>query len=228
MVLRHRQSSPSILFAGCRSRQQPVDCVSQGGKLFHSPPVRLVLVDGLTVQHGLSNGYGLRNRLLKLGHYRIVALVDEATGYQYARARDALEKILERYISEHLVKWAKRFPDDFYEEMFRLKGWDYLDPIKSRPGVVGKYTNDIVYERLAPGVLEELQRLNPPTDKGYRKTRHHQWLTTDVGHPALRDHLMGVVALMKATPNGGWAQFKRMLTRVYPKCSEQIELALER
>ncbi len=112
--------------------------------------------------------------------------------------------------------------------MFRLKGWDYLDPMRGRPGVVGKYTNDVVYKRLAPGVLEELRRLNPPTDKGYRKSLHHQWLQTDVGHPALRDHLMGVVALMKATPDGEWAQFKRMLTRVYPKCSEQIELALEK
>ncbi len=77
-------------------------------------------------------------------------------------------------------------------------------------------------------MLGELRRLNPPTDKGYRKHRHHEWLTEDVGHPALRDHLMGVIALMKATPDDAWAKFKRMLSRVYPKCSEQIELALEK
>ena len=81
-------------------------------------------------------------------------------------------------------------------------------------------------ERLAPGVLEELQRINPPDEKGKRRYRHHHWLTEDVGHPALRDHLMGVVALMKATPDGGWVQFKRMLTRVYPRCKEQLEMAL--
>ena len=39
---------------------------------------------------------------------------------------------------------------------------------------------------------------------------------------------MGVIAPMKGTPDGEWAQFKRMLTRVYPKCSEQIEMALEK
>lgn len=162
-----------------------------------------------------------------LAHVGIIALVDEATGYQYARARDSLEKILERYISDYLLKWAKRFPDDFYVEMFRLKGWNYLDPKTSRPSVVGKYTNDIVYERLAPGVLEELQRLNPPNAKGRRRHRHHQWLTEDVGNSSLRDHLMGVIALMKATPDGEWSQFKRMLSRVYPRCNEQIEMALD-
>ncbi len=83
-------------------------------------------------------------------------------------------------------------------------------------------------ERLAPGMLGELRRLNPLTDKGYRKHWHHEWLTEDVGHSALRDHLMCVIALMTATPDNEWAKFKRMLTRVYPKCSEQIELALEK
>lgn len=161
-----------------------------------------------------------------LAHVGIIALVDEATGYQYARARDALEKILERYISDRLLKWAKRFPDEFYKEMFRLKGWNYLDPIKARPMVVGKYTNDLVYERLAPGVLEEIQRLNPPNDRGRRRWKNHQWLSEDVGHPALRDHLMGVIALMKASPDNGWGQFKRTMNRVYPKCDETIEMAL--
>jgi len=181
------------------------------------------------VLKGVQEGVALQCDLLMraLARVGIVALVDEATGYQYARARDALEKILEKYISEHLIQWAKRFPDEFYEQMFRLKGWDYLDPMKSRPGVVGKYTNDVVYDRLAPGVLEELRRLNPPNDRGYRRHRHHQWLTEDVGHPALRDHLMGVIALMKATPDGEWALFKRMLTRVYPRSKEQLEMLLE-
>ena len=99
-------------------------------------------------------------------------------------------------------------------------------PVGSASDAPESGANDVVYERLAPGVLEELRRLNPPTDKGHRKHRHHQWLTNDVGHPALRDHLMGVIALMKATPDGQWVQFRRTLTKVYPKCNEQIEMAL--
>ena len=55
----------------------------------------------------------------------IIALVDEATGYQKDRTRRALHEILEQFISKELLKWAKRFPDEFYEEMFRLKRWKY-------------------------------------------------------------------------------------------------------
>ena len=45
--------------------------------------------------------------------------------------------------------------------MFRLKKWDF-DPLSvARPGIVGKYTVDLIYERLAPGLVKELERLNP-------------------------------------------------------------------
>jgi P63C domain len=37
----------------------------------------------------------------------------------------------------------------------------------------------------AAGVLEELKRRNPRDEKGHRATKHHQWLTEDIGHPAL-------------------------------------------
>ena len=38
----------------------------------------------------------------------IIALVDEATGYQYERENDELQKILKAYISEELLPWQKR------------------------------------------------------------------------------------------------------------------------
>lgn len=152
----------------------------------------------------------------------IIALVDEATGYQYDRARHALEEILDRFISKELRKWAKTFPDEFYQEMFRLKGWSYVPWSIKRPGVVGRYTNDLVYERLAPGVLEELKIKNPPNQKGHRKHRHFQWLTEDVGHPRLREHLTAVMALMRASAT--WDKFYRMLQRAFPKYNTTLEL----
>lgn len=159
-----------------------------------------------------------------LAHVGIVALVDEATGYQEIRDKVALQKILEKFISTELIKWAKRFPDDFYKEMFRLKGWEWRRMKVKKPSVVGHYTNDIVYNRLAPGVLEELKRINPPVETGHRKHKHHQWLSPDVGHPKLRDHLSGVIALMKASTT--WDGFKKMLDRAYPKVGDTMELDL--
>jgi hypothetical protein len=156
-----------------------------------------------------------------LAQVGIIALVDEATGYQRIRARHALEEILEKFIAKELVKWTKQFPDDYYIELFRLKGWD-LDAMTQRPQVVGRYTNDLIYERLAPGVLEELRTKNPPTGSGRRKHKHHQWLTEDVGHPSLREHLAKVVTIMQLAPT--WEEFKLNLDRLLPRINATREM----
>ena len=155
----------------------------------------------------------------------IIALVDEATGFQEVRARRALETILENFIADELLKWAKRFPDEFYREMARLRGLRYSEIATKRPAYIGRLTNDLVYDRLAPGVLRELKRKNPKDDKGRRKYKHHQWLTEDVGNPRLREHLAAVIALMRASTN--WRNFYSLLQRAFPKYGEHPKLALE-
>lgn len=155
----------------------------------------------------------------------IIALVDEATGFQAVRQRDALQKILDKYLRKEYAAWARRFPMEFYEELFRLKGWPLDKKTMKMPGVVGRYTNDLIYDRLAPGILEELQKKNPVIEEtGRRKTKHHQWLTEETGHPALDTHFTGVMALMRA--NSHWEQFKRGLERAYPKIGSQLALRL--
>ena len=160
-----------------------------------------------------------------LAHVGIIALVDEVTGYQAVRSRQALEEILEKFISKELRKWAKTFPDEFYEQMFRLRDWKYQPFSVKRPQYIGTLTNDIVYERLAPGVLEELKRLTPRDEKGRTKQRFFQRLTEDVGHPRLREHLTAVIALMRASTK--WEQFYRMLQRALPRYMEQQPLGLD-
>lgn len=86
----------------------------------------------------------------------IIALVDEATGYQEIRDKLALQEILDKYLLKEFAKWAKRFPDQFYMEMFKLKGWRWKGMSVNRPSLVGRYTDDIVYQRLAPGVRDGL------------------------------------------------------------------------
>lgn len=150
----------------------------------------------------------------------IIALVDEATGYQRIREERALATILEKFIAKALQPWMQAFPYEFYEQIFRLKGWEGPHGVK-RPSVLGHYTNDIVYKRLGPGLLEELRKINPTTSSGRRSHRHHQWFTADFGHPKLREHLVGVTALMRAAPN--WNTFKRMLDRAYPNLNKSIQ-----
>jgi hypothetical protein len=145
----------------------------------------------------------------------IIALIDEATGYQSVRARQALEEILEKFISQEMLKWSKTFPDAFYEELFRLKKWQYSPLSVKRPRVIGTLTNDIVYERLAPGVLDALKIVTPKDEKGRRKHTYHQHLTQDEGRARLREHLASVITLMKASPT--WQIFERLIERALPK-----------
>ena len=159
----------------------------------------------------------------------IIALVDEATGYQELRNRNALNKFLEKYLLAERAKWAKRFPDEFYREIFRLRGWPWQGMKVNRPQVVAHYTNDVVWDRLAPGVRKELERLNPKTEMGTRRARHHQWLNDEIGHPALQIHINGVIVLMKSViqAKGGWDEFRRRLQRVFPKLHINLDLPLD-
>ncbi len=154
----------------------------------------------------------------------IVALVDEATGYQEVRDRDALYRILEAYISKELLPWTKRFPDEFYHELFRLRGWSYSPPSPKRPQLVGKLTNQLVYEKLPAGVLDALQHENPIVEGGYRRHRHHQHLTEDIGNKNLASQLVAVITLMKVSRN--WDAFKKLFNRAFGPSNNQYEMDL--
>ena len=150
--------------------------------------------------------------LAKVG---IVALVDEATGYQNIRARDALARILQEFLSEKRQIWTQTFPINFYREIFRLRGWEWKPWTTKRPQVIALWTNEFVYDRLAPGLTEELDRLNPIVSPGQRSAKNTQWFNPERGHPQLREHIAGVTALLRASET--WTAFRVAMDRAYPK-----------
>ena len=156
-----------------------------------------------------------------LAKVAIVALVDEATGYQAYRAKDALAKILEAFVAKELQPYLKTFPAEYYEQLFRLYKLPFPpDGNKSwRPAFFGHITNDVVYARLAPDLLPELKKLASKTE---RRSRLHQWLTNDIGHPKLREHLASIVTIMKLsqTPD----QFKASVNMIHPRHGETIPM----
>ena len=154
----------------------------------------------------------------------IIGLVDEATGYQRVREERALAGILERFIAAELRPWTKTFPFSFYEQVFRLRNWGSPEG-GNRPAIIGHYTNDLVYQRIAPGVLDELRKKNPVIPQtGRRRTLHHQWFTEDYGHPKLKEHIAAVTALMRAADD--WESFMRSLNRAFPVINKMIEMPL--
>lgn len=163
----------------------------------------------------------LTRALAKVG---IIALIDEATGYQDVRDRQALQEILDKYLRKEFATWARTFPDEFYRQIFRLRNWNWRGMKVNRPQCVANYTNDLVYARLAPGILQELEARNPKDERGKRRAKHYQWLTEDVGHPALAQHLHAVIGLMRASDT--WGQMLKMIDRAFPKRGESLQLAL--
>lgn len=160
-----------------------------------------------------------------LARVGIIALVDEATGYQDIRVKNALERILAEFIDKELQAWLPTFPADFYKEMFRLRGLEYSADSNFRPKYFGTLTNDVVYKRLAPGVLDELKKVQEKTPAGNGKHRLFQRLTTNVGYPKLREHLGSVVTLMKLSDD--WEDFKAKLERLHPRYEGQAILPIE-
>lgn len=153
----------------------------------------------------------------------IIALVDEATGFQKDRAKDALAQILEAFVAKELQPYVRTFPTDYYEHLFRLRGLKYPpENPKFRPQYFGVLTNDIVYERLAPGLLEELKR---QAAKDEKKAHLHRRLTQEVGHPKLREHLASVVTAMKLS--GDYRDFIAKLNMLHPRFGDTIPIDLE-
>jgi hypothetical protein len=146
----------------------------------------------------------------------IISLIDEVTGYQHQREKDELQKILQAYIAEDLLPWQKRFPDIFYKELFRLNGWDYtIGSIKKRPGVIGTWTNKLIYDQLPPGILTELKEKTPKSAAGNTTARYHQFLTEDVGEPNLSAQISKTITLFQLSDNMAhmWTQFKKLQER---------------
>ncbi|MCA1799176.1 MAG: P63C domain-containing protein [Xanthomonadaceae bacterium] len=163
-----------------------------------------------------------------LANVGIIALVDEATGFQRDRAKDALARILEQFIADELRPWVRTFPDEFYEELFRLRKLEFPRDhmaVHKRPRYFGKLTNNIVYSRLAPGVLDELKRATPRAPNGGHKQHLHRRLTEEWGHPKLREHLASVITIMKLSEN--YDDFMRKLDRIHTRYGDTYDMLPE-
>ena len=120
-------------------------------------------------QHLVPNCQRILKALAKTGE---VALIDEATGYQYHRAPDALQALISRLLRERVASWARRFSPDYYRALFRLFGWHYQGHQQNPPAVIGQITLRWVYDVIMPReIIEEIRNRKRLSDKA------HQWLS---------------------------------------------------
>ena len=167
------------------------------------------------------------NAFAKIG---VVALIDEATGYQTERSPDALRLLVQQYLEDEKREWQKEFPDEYYQELNRIYGSKSTAIRKSgaivlnKPQHFAKFTRSYVYEPLENGaVLEELDKLNPYIDsKGTRKDRFHQHLSKDYGIEKLRLQVREVITLLKISDTVN--EFKKLFKKRFPRKDDQIDL----
>lgn len=163
-------------------------------------------------------------RLLEgLTDVAIDALVDEATGFQDIRAKDALIRLLEKYVSKDALPWVKTFDYELYREMFRLHGYAYVPGSVKLPMIFARRAEDI-YRRLAPGVREELRKLVKRGPSGRPSEKLFQHLTEHAGYKELRDLLRSVKTIMMLSADV--KDYQRKLDRVHPKFDDTIQLPL--
>jgi hypothetical protein len=138
-------------------------------------------------------------------------------------------KITGKFENLRLFRHLKRFPDEFYENIYKLKGWVWPGMGKNRYSVVGHYTNNLVFERIASGLLKELHVRSPKNEKGNRPNKLHQWLTGDVGEPMLSQHLHSLIMLQRvAIAQGyGWQRFLQMVDQAMPRRGDALPLPFE-
>lgn len=160
-----------------------------------------------------------------LANVGIVALVDENTGFERDRARGDLEKILEEFVAKELRPWVKTFPDEFYEHLFQLRGLVFPRDRITKPQYFGHLTNDIVYRRLAPGVLQELKRTMPRNADGRPKAKFFQKLTENLGYRKLLEHLGSVITLMRLSKD--YEGFKKYLDELHPPFNQTLPLRFD-
>jgi len=164
--------------------------------------------------------------LLGLSKIGITALVDEATGYQYDRERFELQKILNAYISDEILKWQLTFTDEFYKEIYRLWGLPFIPKyIQNKPSFIGSLTTKYIYEQLPDGVLSRIREKTGKTEKGNWKYKWHQNLTPEIGREHLKKQIIEVTLLMSISKDK--RQFEELFQSKYNK-NAQILIDFEK
>lgn len=149
------------------------------------------------------------------------ALIDEATGYQEVREKDALAIKLKAYLEDEMRKWEKTFPDELWMEFGRLTNWQ--GSIKRRPKYWGKLVMELIYEYLDPDVAQWL-RENAPKPRGGQN--YHQWLSSQYGLKKLIEHIWMVIGMARACDT--MHELKQKMAACFGTEPVQLKLTLPR
>ncbi len=152
----------------------------------------------------------------------IIALVDDATGYRADQTKEDVLRVIAQYMSPRLVTLTRRFPPEFFEEVYRLHGWEYKPGNIHHPQYTGKFITKYIYEPLPPGVLEEMKDRLPKNENGNRRSQLWRTLSIDTGIPHLDRQIADVLLMMRLSDDKD--ELDRKFERIFGK---QLQLRLQ-
>lgn len=155
----------------------------------------------------------------KLG---ITALVDDAVGYIADRKRGEYQQLFEKFILEECRDWEQEFPKQFFNMLYDIYGMRRLSPESIKmPRFFSKFIRKYIYFPLAHSkgaLLHELDEKNPVVyQNGGRRFKFHQFLTKEIGLPALRQHMWQVIGIGRIS--GSKEQFRKNFFKAFPECA---------
>lgn len=151
----------------------------------------------------------------------LIALIDEATGYQSKRDADELQQILTAYIRPEHRPWVQTIPTEFTDELYRVYGWERKAQNRG-PRYAGKLIRELIYEKMPKPVLPALDEVNPQGDDYRRKKKHHQHLTDKQGMDHFRSQVITMMTVLRISSTKD--EFKRHLRKLY---GDQMEFDFE-
>lgn len=130
--------------------------------------------------------------------------------------------LITQFVLPQFRTWAKRFPDQFFKEIYRLNNWVWGAYGNTHPSCCGGMINKWVYGLLPEGIEEHLAALERDSN-GWLVQKKHQWLN-DEGVKLLEMHLYRLMGLMGAAQT--WEQFEIMAERSFNKRLDPIQMKL--
>ena len=145
----------------------------------------------------------------------IASLIDEATGYQYVREPDALQRIFDRFLRDEAADWSEKFGKEFYATISKALGLPY-DGKRPPGGRAGQITLRWVYQVIMPQeCIDEIKSRKRPGEKC------HQWLK-DGGLEKLRKQQSEVMAIARCSVDP--RDFIARCSQAFDRPGQQIKL----
>jgi hypothetical protein len=150
--------------------------------------------------------------IMGFSQFGVLKYVEQITGYRYTDEETQIVKSLKEFgVSPVILEWQREFQTDFYRNIYRLKDWPFNPNTVKRPQVIGKYTNQYVYNYLPKDVFQWLKENTPKNKDGKYTKKLFQSLDEKRGKELLRNQLVSITTMLKLSRS--WQEFKDLFAR---------------